>query len=85
MLKFIKQAFVLLLSFIGSLARVAKVSDRTKCVSLNNEPWLARPTLIDLKPNELHYYPFNVSLNRFNGSSNTLDDPPGRASKLKCI
>ena len=29
------------------------------CISLNNEPCLARP--IDLNPDRLHYYPFMVS------------------------
>ena len=33
---------IVLLSFSESLA--------TKCVSLNNEPCMARPTLIDLNP-----------------------------------
>ena len=40
---------------------------------LNNEQGLARPTL-DLNSDELHYYPFIISLNRCNGSCNTLDD-----------
>ena len=51
MLKFIKLALIALLSFRESLARVAKVSDRTKCISLNNDTYLARPTLIDLNSN----------------------------------
>ena len=39
---------------------------------------LARPTLIDSNSTELHYYPFMVTLDRRNGSSNTLDDLPKR-------
>ena len=30
--------FIVLLSFISSLAREAKVSDQTKCLFLNDEP-----------------------------------------------
>ena len=82
MLKIVKQAFTSLLSFSGSLVRVAKVSDRSKCISPNNEPCLARLTLIDLYPNKFHYYPSTVSLDRFNESCNTLDDPPGRMCVL---
>ena len=37
---------------------------------------LVRPALVDLIPNELHYYPLMVSLD--NGSCNTLDDPSDR-------
>ena len=37
MFKFFKQAFIALLSFSGSVARVAMVYDSTKFISLNNE------------------------------------------------
>ena len=40
--------FILLLSFSSSLAR-----DQTKCLSLNDEPWMVRPNLIDLYPADL--------------------------------
>ena len=36
----IKQVFIRLLSFSGSLA--------TKCMSFNNEPCMTRPSIIDL-------------------------------------
>ena len=42
MFKFIKQKSIALLNFIVSLA--------TKCISLNDEPCLFRPALIDLNP-----------------------------------
>ena len=35
---------------LSSLARIAKVSDRTKCLPLNDEPRLVRPTPTDLNP-----------------------------------
>ena len=59
MFKFFKR------SFMSSLPQNA---------SLNNEPCLAKPNLSDLNPNKLHYYTFIVSLDRCNGSCNTLDD-----------
>ena len=74
MFKFIEQAFIALLCFSGSLA--------TKCISLNNEPCLTRSTFIDLNPTELHYYPFMVSLDRCNGSCNTIVDPSARICVL---
>ena len=83
MFRFIKQAFIDLLRFSGSLGCITKVSDRTKCISINNEPSLARHTLTNLNPNELHYYPFMVSLERCSGSCNTLDDP--FKCNFKCI
>ena len=35
---------------------------------------MTRPTLIDLKPIELNYYQFMVSLDKCNRSSNAADD-----------
>ena len=46
-LKFIIQDFIDLLSFSRFSARVTKISDRTKCIYLNNETCLARPNPID--------------------------------------
>ena len=58
MSQFIKQKVIVLvlgiLVFSGSLA--------TKCVSMNNQPYMVIQTLIDLNPDGLHYYPFIISL-----------------------
>ena len=53
MFSLVKQVFIVLLSFSSSLARV-----RIKFLSLNDEPCMTRPTLIDLNPAGLKYYPF---------------------------
>ena len=57
-----KRAFTPLLSFGGSLANIVNVSDCTKCISLNKQPCMVRPGLIDLYPDSynkrLSYYPF---------------------------
>ena len=66
MLWHIKQVFIALLSFGESLA--------TKCVSLNNEPCIIRPTLIELNTVERNCYPFMISLDKCNGSCNVVDD-----------
>ena len=55
--------FIVLLSFISSLA-----CDPTKCLSLNDEQCVVRPTLINMNPVELKYYPFMISLNKCAGS-----------------
>ena len=67
MFSLIKQVFIILLSFSSSLAR-----DQAKCLSLNNKLCKVRPTLIDLNPVELKYYPFMISLDKCNGSCNVL-------------
>ena len=56
----------MLLSFDESLAM--------KCVSLNNEPFLIRHSLIDLNLVEHNYYPFLISLHDRNPSCNVVDD-----------
>ena len=72
MFSLIKQVFIVLLSFSSSLARAANVSDQTKCVSLNDEPCIIRPSFIDLNPVTLNYYSFMISLNKCSGSCNVL-------------
>ena len=53
---------------------------------INNEPCLARSTLVDLSPDKLsqtvRHYPFMINLNKFNGSCNTLDDRPNKICVL---
>ena len=60
----------ILLSFNSSLA--------TKFLFLNDETCMVRPSLIDLNPVDLKYYPFMISLITFNGSCNVL-------SPKKCV
>ena len=45
---------------------------------MNNQPCMVRPTPIDLNPDELHYYPFIISLDRCDGNCNTDENPLGR-------
>ena len=59
--------FIVLLNFSKSLAR-----DQTKCLFLNDEPCMVRPTLFDLNPVELKYYPFMISLYKYTESCNVL-------------
>ena len=56
--------FIILLSFSSSLA--------TRCLSLNDESCMVRPTLIDSNPPEFKCYPFMISLDKCNGSCNIL-------------
>ena len=56
--------FIVLLSFSSSLA--------IKCLFLNDEPCMVRPTLIDLNPVGLKCCPFKISLNKCTGSCNVL-------------
>ena len=64
--------FTVLLSFSSALACMAKVSDRTKRLFLNEEPCMFRRTLIDFYPVEHKYYPFIISLYKFTKSCNVV-------------
>ena len=59
--------FIVLLSFSKSLA--------TKCLSLNDEPHLIIPALIDLNPVELKYYPFVINSDKCIGNCNNVLSP----------
>ena len=43
-------------------------------MSLNNEPYMTRPTLIYLNTIETNYYPFAIRLGKCNGGCNDVDD-----------
>ena len=64
--------------FIGSLSSIVSASYHTKFMSLSSHKCMTQPTLINSHSNgysqELYYYPFAVSLDRFALSCNTLDD-----------
>ena len=62
------------------LSSLARVADLTKCLFLNGEECLVRPTLINMNPNELKHYPFMISLNKCTGSCNVLN----MCSKIMC-
>ena len=67
MFSLIKQGFSVLLGFSISLAR-----DKTKYLFLNDEPWMVRPTLIDLNPVEIKCYLFLIYSDKCTGSCNVL-------------
>lgn len=54
----------------ASLASNSKES--IKCVSLNNEPCQTRPTPVNINSNQVFYYQFTVSVNKYCGSCNTI-------------
>ena len=62
----IKQVFIALLNFSESLA--------TECLSLSNDSCKVRPTLFDLNPMELNFYPFRLIVDKCKGSFNAIDD-----------
>ena len=69
--------------FIVLLTSIINVSNHTKCVSLSNQNYEIQPTLINSHPNEysqkLHYYQFEVNLDKCVGSCNTLNDLSNKA------
>ena len=72
--------FIVLLSFSESLTR-----DQAKCLLLNDEPCMIRPTLIDMNSVELKYYLFMISLNKCTGSCNVLPPKPCVPKETKDI
>ena len=95
MLERLKKMLITFLGVRGSLGCMVKVSNCTKCISLNNQLCMARAMVINLNPNKhnqgLHHYPLMVSLDRCNGSCNTLNDlsskicVPKKSRKIKSL
>ena len=68
-LRFLKTVFIMSLSYY-----VNQIQKNVKCIPLDNQPYLANGTLVDLNPSELRYYPFAVSLDRYSGSCKGFDN-----------
>ena len=63
-----KQVFYVLLCITVFYVLLFYVSrEQTKCLFLNDKPCMV-PTVIDLNPLELNYYPFMISLDKCTGS-----------------
>ena len=46
-----------------------------ECVSTNNQECKIRTKVIDINNNEPTFYPFNISVNKYSGSCNNINDP----------
>ena len=67
----IQQEFIVLVMVLLRFGR----SLATKCIPIINQPFIVGSTLINLNPDELHYYHFIISLNRCDDSCDTVKDP----------
>ena len=61
-----------------------------KCVSLNIQLWQSMPTVVNINSNKTLYYPFNLSVNKWGKSCNTIDDPMlknvfQKSEKYECL
>ena len=50
-------------------------------MSLINEICMIRPSITDLRPAELNYYPFMISLDKYVGSSDAAEDLPTKTKQ----
>ena len=74
----IKQTFIVLVLVLFCFGGSMAATNATKFASNSNQQCMVRSTLIDLNLNEIHYYPFIISMNRCDGSWNTTEDCFGR-------
>ena len=70
MLGFIKKAFVMMTTFFN-LAYVNSL----ECISMNNQECKARSKIIDVKNNELVFYPYSIKVNKCSGSCSNINNP----------
>ena len=80
---FIKKVFIGSLSVctIWCFGESLVSNSKIKCVSLNNHPCQAKPTLTKINSEETLFYQFTVSVSKCDGSCNTIDDPYARVKK----
>ena len=69
--------YFVLLSFSESLV--------TKFLFLNDESCMVRPAVIDTNSNQLKYYPFMISLNKYSGNYNAFSPKMSVPKEIKDI
>ena len=67
MFRFIKQVFVVVMSFFSCNA--------LKYVSMNNQECKVGPEIININSNEPLFYPYSVKINKCSGSCNNINNP----------
>ena len=60
--------------FTVLLSSLSSIAGQTRCLFLDDEPWMIRPTLINLNPVQLKYYIFIVSQDKWSRSCNSGND-----------
>ena len=70
MFKFIKKCFFTAITFFN-LSNVNSL----ECVSMNNQECKIRTEIFNLNTNEPMFYLYNIKINRYKGSCNTINDP----------
>ena len=71
MFGFIKKCFLTAMTFFNfNLSNINSL----ECVSMNNQECKIRPEIINLNTNEPLFYPYNIKINKYRGSCNTIND-----------
>ena len=71
MFRFIKKCFLNGSLFLSNLVSTTSLS----CISMNNQPYKARPEIIDVSSNSPVFYPFSIKTSRCSGNSNNINHP----------
>ena len=71
MFRFIEKCFFTAMKFVS--CSVLNVNP-LKCVSINNQKCKMRTKIIDINNNEPSFYPYNIEINKCNGSCNNVND-----------
>ena len=78
---FIKQIFILTLTFLGSLSNV----DPLECISMKNQECKVRPEIVNINSNDPIFYPFGIKVNKCNGKCNTTNGPYAKVCVLYTV
>ena len=63
---FVKKVFVL------GLTVLSNITNALKCLSMNNQPCITRPEIININSNNPIFYPFSVKINRCSSNCNNI-------------
>ena len=70
--RFVKETFISAMIFFSYyLPSTTSLS----CISMNNQPYEARPEIINVSSNNPIFYPFSTKTSKYSGNCNNINDP----------
>ena len=74
--EFVKKVFFTGLTVLSSFINTIPLSaNKLSCISMSNQPWKARPEIINVNSNNPIFYPFSVKASKCSGNCNNINDP----------
>ena len=71
---FVKKVFFIGLAILSNFTNTSSLS----CISMNNQPYKAKPQTVNVNSNNPIFYPFSIKTSKCSGNCNNINNPYAR-------